>query len=712
MLHGVDARTPREGAPSPVLLPPSGADGTARAGERFPGSWPPRLRRPAFGGDYNPEQWPQRTRLEDIELMRRAGVNAVTVGVFAWATLEPEPGRYEFDWLDDVFDRLHRAGIAVVLATPTASPPPWFSRAHPSSLPLTREGTRLGIGARESFCPSSPEYRGAAQQITTQLARRYGAHPALALWHVGNEYGAHVDGCYCSVSQEAFRGWLRRRYSDLRALNEAWGTAFWGQRYGDWEEITVPRAAPMPVNPAQQLDFRRFGNEEFLACYRAERDVLRALAPDVPVTTNFMSSDCPNLDYWTWAPEVDLVSNDHYLAAESPDNHIGLALSADLTRSLARGRPWMLMEHSTSAVNWQPRNLAKAPGEMLRNSLAHVARGSDSVMFFQWRASRRGAEKFHSAMLPHAGTDSRVWRELLELRQALTRVSEVAGSRVATDVGIVWDWPSWWALELEYRPSVDVTFRGAVEAVHRALWRRNLTVEFVRAGDVPARLPALLVPSLYLCSQETARALRRYVEQGGHLLVWFFSGIVDGSDAVHPGPYPGALRDLLGVRVEEFHPLGRDERARLSCGHAASTWSEPVTPAGADAVWSFVTGPDAGGPALTRHPVGDGAAWYLATSPDAAGLDAVLARVLGEAGVPWQEDPDDLDVVRRVAGNTEYVFLIDHSGAGATARGDGVDLLTGRGHGGTVEVPPGGAVVLRRTAAPRTARARHPARQE
>ncbi|MDQ1295350.1 MAG: beta-galactosidase [Actinomycetota bacterium] len=698
MPHGVEARTRPEDETSPLLFPPSGATGLLPAdGRRASQAWPPRLRRPAFGGDYNPEQWPPETRREDIELMRSAGVNAVTVGVFAWATLEPEPGRYEFCWLDDVFERLYRADIVVVLATPSASPPAWFSKAHPSSLPVTREGVRLGLGSRESFCPSSPEYRRAAQEIAGQLARRYGAHPALALWHVGNEFGAHVGGCYCSVSQDAFRAWLRARYGDLEALNEAWGTAFWGQRYGDWDEITVPRAAPMPVNPTQQLDFRRFSNDEFLACYCGERDVLRAITPDIPVTTNFMSSDCPNLDYWTWAPEVDLVSNDHYLTAESPENHIDLALSADLTRSLARGRAWMLMEHSTSAVNWQPRNLAKAPGEMLRNSLAHVARGSDSVMFFQWRASRRGAEKFHSAMLPHAGTDSRVWRELVEMRQALTSLAEAGGSTVATDVGIVWDWPSWWALELECRPSIDVTFREAVATVHRALWQRNLTVEFVRAGDCPTHLPVLLVPSLYLCSKATADALRQYVEQGGHLLVWFFSGIVDETDAVHPGAYPGALRDLLGVRVEEFHPLHRDEQVRLSCAHRAGTWSEPVGLRGAETVWHFENGPDAEGPSLTRHLVGQGTAWYLATSPDAQGLDAVLAHVLGEAGVPWQENPDDLDVVRRRAGNTEYVFLLNHSENGVTTQQDGLDLLTGRTHEGTVEVPPGGAVVLRRT---------------
>jgi beta-galactosidase len=355
----------------------------------------------------------------------------------------------------------------------------------------------------------------------------------------------------------------------------------------------------------------------------------------------------------------------------------------------------MLMESSTSAVNWQPRNLAKRPGEMLRNSLTHVARGSDSVMFFQWRASRAGAEKFHSAMLPHAGTGSRVWRELLDLSGALASLEQVAGSRVQADVGILWDWNAWWALDLEYRPSVDVSYRGAVDAAYGALWRRNLTVEFVRPGDIPSHLPVLLVPSLYLCRPETAEALRRYVEGGGRLLVRFFSGIVDETDAVHPGAYPGALRELLGIRVEEFHPLAAGAEVALSDGSTARTWSEAVEPAGAEVVASFAGGPDAGAPALTRHAVGAGAAWYLATEPDQDGLDAVLTRVLADAGITGPDTPAGLERVRRAAAGICFDFLINHGDAEARVTGHGVDLLTGQQHEGTVTVPAGGVVVLR-----------------
>ncbi|HEX8344745.1 MAG TPA: beta-galactosidase, partial [Actinoplanes sp.] len=328
--------------------------GVAGAAMRRPAPLLPRLDAIAYGGDYNPEQWPEDVWVSDVALMREAGVNLVSVGIFAWSMLEPRPGRYEFGWLDRVLDLLHEGGIGIDLATPTAAPPPWFLHRHPEARPVTRDGTVLGGGARQSFCPSSPAYAEASAAITEQLARRYAGHPGLVLWHSHNEYGGANAHCYCAVSAAAFRDWLRERYGDLAALNHAWGTAFWSQRYGDWAEIDVPVLAPSAVNPAQRLDFLRFSADAHLRNFRRERDLLHRLSPGVPVTTNFMLANCKDIDYWQWADEVDVISNDHYLQAERPDNHVELAMCADLTRSVARGRPWMLMEHSTSAVNWQP----------------------------------------------------------------------------------------------------------------------------------------------------------------------------------------------------------------------------------------------------------------------------------------------------------------------------------------------------------------------
>ncbi|HTJ36224.1 MAG TPA: beta-galactosidase [Dactylosporangium sp.] len=619
----------------------------------------------AYGGDYTPEQWPEEVWASDVELMRDAGVNLVSLGMFNWALLEPAPGVYTFEWLDRVLELLHGAGIRVDLGTPSAAPPPWFARHNPGARLVDRAGHTLGQGGRQSFCPSSPEYAAAAANIADRLGRRYGDHPALALWHVHNEFAGVNAHCYCGTCGAAFRAWLRARHGDLATLNAAWGTAFWGQRYGDWEEIEPPRVAPTAVNPAQQLDYLRFCSDTHLANYRRERDVLRGHSPGVPITTNFMIANCKWLDYWKWAGEVDIVANDHYLASERTDRHVELAMCADLTRSLAGGAPWLLMEHSTSAVNWQPRNIAKRPGELARNSMAHVARGADGVMFFQWRASRFGAEKFHSAMLPQAGTGTRIWREVTDLGSRLAGLGELRGTRVAADVAVVWDWEAWWALELEWRPSVDVTFRERVEAYYARLWEAHLTVDFVHPEAALGRYPLVVVPSLYLTTAAAAKNLDAYVSGGGTLVVSYFSGVVDANDAVPDGAYPGALRDLLGITVEEFLPLRDGERVTLSDGSSADVWAEDVHLAGAEAVVSYVDGPAPGAPAVTRHERGAGAAWYVSTRLSDTDLGRLLARVCADAGLAAADLPAAVELVRR----PPFAVAINHGTEPADVRG-------------------------------------------
>ena len=456
----------------------------------------------------------------------------------------------------------------------------------------------------------------AAARITRQLAGRYGSHPAVVLWHVNNEYGAPLGECYCDTSAAAFRSWLRARYGDLDTLNEHWGAAFWSHRYGDWDEIDAPRTSTTVVDPAQRLDFARFSSDALLDCFRRERDILHELSPGVPVTTNFMATNCKSVDYWRWAPEVDVISNDNYLAAEDPEGHVGLSMSADMTRSLAGGGPWLLMEHSTSAVSWQPRNIAKRPGEMRRNSLAHLARGADGVLFFQWRASRFGAEKHHSAMLPHGGTGTRVWREVAGLGAEVASLAGLRGTVVEPDIALLWDWESWWAQELEWRPSVDLGYLERVRAWYEASLRAGLTADFAHPEADLSRYRLVVAPALYLTTERAAANLRRYVEGGGTLVVSCFSGIVDERDRVYPGPYPGALRDALGLTVEEWLPLRAGERVTL-------TWEEPgisadISRSGLSGASAALSGRTTGTATATEPP----AEWPVA-GPPVLGLPVV-----------------------------------------------------------------------------------------
>ena len=658
----------------------------------------------AFGGDYNPEQWPESVWDEDVRLMREAGVTMVSAGIFSWALLQPAPGVYDFGWLDRNLDLLHDAGIRVDLGTPTVVPPAWFYRAHPDALPVTEDGVRLEFGSRGAICHSNADYRAAAANITTKLAERYGDHPALAMWHVHNEYGVPASACYCESCAAHFRRWLEREYGTVDGVNEAWGTAFWGQHYAAFDEINPPRRTPTVGNPAQALDYRRFADATMRENFTAERDILHRLSPGVPVTTNFMTalSQCDSVDYWAWGREADLVTNDHYLITDGRRTHVNLAMAADLTRSVAGGAPWLLLEHSTSGVNWQPRNPAKAPGQMARNSLAHVARGSDGAMFFQWRQSRRGAEKFHSAMLPHGGTETRVFREVTELGAAIDSLAPVRGTRTEADAAVLWDWHSWWAQNLDWRPSEDHDARERADAYYEALYDHHLTVDFAHPEADLSRYPLVVVPALYLMTEAAGSNLREYVENGGTLVVSYFSGIVDEHDAVHEGPYPGALRDVLGLTVEEFSPLLRGERVRLDgpdgAGLDADVWTEFVVPRGAETVWTYADGLTAGRPAVTRHRLGEGTAWYVSTRLDAEGLATLLGRAAEDARIAPRGDlPRDVEVVRRTGESGTFLFAINHTATDAKVplETPGTELLTGERAAGRLAVPAGAVRVVR-----------------
>ncbi|MCG5216380.1 beta-galactosidase [Streptosporangium sp. KLBMP 9127] len=662
----------------------------------------------AYGADYNPEQWPREVWEEDVRLMRQAGVTIVSLAIFSWARIQPDEDDWDFAWLDEAIDLLHANGVAVNLATATASPPPWLAAAHPQILPVTREGQTLWPGGRQHWRPTSPIFRRHALRLVTALAERYGEHPALAAWHVSNELGCHNVYDYSDDAARAFRVWLRERYGTLATLNHVWGTAFWSQHYSGWDQILPPRLAASYPNPTQQLDFKRFSSDALRDHLRAEREVLRRLTPQVPVTTNFMvMGEIKAMDYASWAQDVDFISNDHYVVP-GPQSFDELSFSANLTGNIASGRPWYLMEHSTSAVNWQPVNVPKGPGELMRDSLTHLAHGADAICFFQWRQSAAGAEKYHSAMLPHAGADSEVFRSVVDLGRTLEDLAAVAGTvRKPAKVAVLFDWQSWWASEQDSHPSSLLRYRLEALDWYSALLALGVRADVVPVGGELDRYDLVVAPILHVVPAELADALTAYAEGGGHLVTTYFSGIVDEHDHAWLGGYPGALRELLGIRIEEFAPLFAGQSVELDNGTTGTVWTDrvDVIDPSVKVLVSYAAGEQAGRPAVTRRPVGAGSAAYISTRLGAAGLEPVLLELLTAAGVAPELPPavaGQVELAVRTGEGQEFWFLINRTAEQVEVPDVPGEVLNRRSAaetaGGGLLLQPRGVAVVRRPA--------------
>lgn len=661
---------------------------------RQPFAWPKLLtengRGIAFGGDYNPDQWSEETWDDDVRLMKKAGVNTVALAIFSWDRIQPQENRWDFGWLDRIIDKLGKAGIATDLASATATAPLWLYEKHPEVLPCDKFGHPVNAGSRQSWSPTSPVFKEYALILCRKLAERYGANPYVTAWHMGNEYGWNNRNDYSDNALNAFRLWCERKYGTIGALNQAWGTTFWGQEMNSFDEVLIPRfmGADSMVNPGQKLDFERFGNDMLLDFYKAERDAIAEICPDKPFTTNFMvSTDQCCMDYADWANEVNFVSNDHYFH-EGGEMHLDeLACSDALMDSFALGKPWYVMEHSTSAVQWKPLNMRKRKGETVRDSLAHVAMGADAINFFQWRASAFGAESFHSAMVPHAGEDTKLFRQVCELGETLRTLADagVQGSELErSDTAILFSAESEWATRSETLPSMKLNHWHDVRDWYRAFLDAGTRADIVPLKYDWSDYKTVVLPTVLILSAVDARRLADFAAAGGRVVVGYATGLIDENFHTWLGGYPGAgnglLRDMLGIRGEEFNILGsgvegEPEAIRLGAGGEVAPedaaalngtttrlWQNDVTVTGdRTQVLAMYAGEEAdeweldGMAAVTRNPYGAGEAYFVGCDLDVADLTKLIRTYLA-APAQSQQSQANTDVLHTVRKSADAAF--------------------------------------------------------
>lgn len=625
-----------------------------------------KIKKIPYGGDYNPEQWPEETWEEDMRLLKLAHIDIVTLNVFSWATLQSDDDVYHFEKLDKIMELVKKHGMKVCLATSTGAHPAWMARKHPDILRVEANGIKRKFGGRHNSCPNSPAYQKYAAALAAKLAERYGNYDNLVAWHISNEYGGE---CYCENCEKRFREWLKEKYGTIEEVNRVWDTAFWGHTFYDFEEIVAPNYLSEHFGNERStfqgisLDYRRFNSESILNAFRLEYDAIHAITPDVPITTNLMGTYQP-LDYQMWAKYMDFVSWDNYPANDTPVSSV--ALRHDLMRGLKQGKPFALMEQTPSVQNWQPFNMLKRPGVMRLWSYQAVAHGADTVMFFQMKRSVGACEKYHGAVIDHAGHENtRVFRETAELGAELDRLgNQTLGARSDAKAAIIFDWDNWWAVSYSSGPTVYLDYCKEVERYYKALFDLHIPVDMIGVEDDLSKYDLVIAPVLYMVKTGYDEKLRTYVKDGGRFLTTFFSGYVDEHDLVTVGGYPGKLRDILGIWVEEEDALPEDMHNAFHYEgktYPASMLCDLLHTEGAEVLATYEEDFYAGMPVLTKNAFGKGFGYYVATQSSDDFYKKYLGEICREAGIePVMDAPDYIEVTRRVNANGSFVFILNH----------------------------------------------------
>ncbi|WP_341281985.1 beta-galactosidase [Paenibacillus sp. FSL H8-0537] len=634
--------------------------------EKLPKIW--------YGGDYNPEQWDESVMEEDIRMFKLAGIDVATVNVFSWARIQPDENTYDLEWLDRIIDRLYKDGIYVCLATSTGAHPAWLAKKHPDVLRVDYDGRKRKFGGRHNSCPNSPTYRKLSERLAGTIAERYKDHPTVLVWHVSNEYGGY---CYCDNCEASFRVWLEQRYGTLEKLNKVWNTAFWGHTFYDWDEIVAPNSLSEEWGHNRtnfqgiSIDYRRFQSASMLACYKLEYEAIKQHSPNLQVTTNLMGT-YSELDYFEWAKYMDVVSWDNYPSMDTPFSLT--AMTHDLMRGLKSGQPFMLMEQTPSQQNWQPYNSLKRPGVMKLWSYQAVARGADTVLFFQLRRSVGACEKYHGAFIEHVGHENtRVFRECAELGAQLQQLSgRILDSRVNSKAAIVYDWENRWAVELSSGPTVALKYLDEVHKYYDALFQMNVQTDMISVEEQLDRYDLVIAPVMYMVKPGFAEKVEAFVARGGTFVTTFFSGIVNENDIVTLGGYPGKLRKVLGIWAEEIDALLPGQHndivlnkplGALDSGiYSGSILCDLIHTEGAEVVAEYGSEFYKGMPAVTVNSFGEGKAWYMATSPDKTFLQGFMAHLCEAAGIEsLLVTPDGVEVSQRAINGSTFTFILNHN---------------------------------------------------
>jgi beta-galactosidase len=637
-----------------------------------------------LGVCYYPEHWPEAYWPDDARRMVEIGITRVRIGEFCWSRIEPEPGRYDWVWLDRAVAVLHDAGLQITMGTPTATPPKWLVDQMPDMIALDEQGRPRGFGSRRHYCFSHKGYAKECDRIVAAMAERYGLHPAIVAWQTDNEYGCHDTAVsFSGAARAAFRDWLAAKYQNVAALNAAWGNVFWSMEYRSFAEIDLPNLTVTEANPAHWLDFRRFSSDQVVTFNRRQVDILRHASPGRDLIHNYMGF-FTQFDHHAVAADLDVASWDSYPLGfleqfwfsddekrrYARQGHPDIAaFHHDLYRGLHPNGRWSVMEQQPGPVNWARHNPAPLPGMVRLWTLEAMAHGAEMVSYFRWRQVPFAQEQMHAGLLlPDSKDDVAV----AEVTQASADIAALVGDmgEPVKQVALIFDYQSDWVTDIQPQGQGFRALRQAFD-YYSALRRLGLNVDIIPPGRGLDSYAMVVIPCLPIVPDGFADQLSAF---NGQVLIGPRSGSKTVDFAIPATLAPGPLQPLVAVkatRVESLRP-GLIEPAG---GGAVQHWLEHIE---SDRAPEWVT--DSGQGICYR----DGSARYIAAGTDSVLLHDIMARACNDAGLPQTALADAI----RMRRNGDLVFVFNYGTEDAEVAEMGKIVI------GQARIPPAGTVIF------------------
>ena len=623
-----------------------------------------------MGAAWYPEQWPESRWEADLALMQQAHLNVVRVGEFAWSTMEPTEGHFEFAWLDRAIAQAAKHGIAVVLGTPTAAPPAWLTTAYPDTLRVEEDGQRAEHGGREQFSFTSPRYRMFATRIAHEMAARYGHNPDVLGWQIDNEIGAPT---FDDETKKQWHAWLGHKYGNIADLNHRWTTAYWSQTYNTFDQVPFHSRNE---NPALLLDYRHFVTDTWTDYLDTQVKAIRPLAdPHQFITTNTMGW-FNAYDHYVAHRDLDIAAWDDYVSDGHLDPERNGALH-DLVRGFKQQNFWV-METQPSFVNWGPVNIALPPGVVREMAWQAVGHGADAVLYWQWRSALNGQEQYHGVLVGANGLPVPIYAEVQRTAAEFARAgAALAGTSPHGRVAILQSYDAHWAIDFQRHTNL-FDYTTAVMDVYRAVSPLAQAVDVISPDADLSSYPVVFAPALNVLSEPVAQHLLAYVQAGGHLVLGPRSGMKDADDGLQPAGQPGPLAAALGAHVGQFYAVDPKSPAPQLTGDlgsgTASVWAEVLTPDAPDAhillrYAEDLEGPSgwlSGQPAAVQRQAGKGTLTYIGAMLDAPLMQTAVTHILQTAGVaPLLAGlPAGVELMQRSAtGRVPVWILINHTAA-------------------------------------------------